>query len=248
MTSQMPWGGAGAVGQRGTCWPHSAGGAGPARSCASGAVMRAQCVSRRLRAVWRAKLVEEELLAHAAVEKCKAVARESLMKDAQKLRAERTAARKEKLKQEKHLVAQLEEQLQAETEEMEVLRQEKQHLQEEREELELEGAWQQHQLELEAAHVPGAVLPKLVEAELEKKEQARRRGLAFWMKTICLIFVSLLLLLVAVLGSAVLYAQHYDQELLYRLLLRVLPQAMYASPAYFASRSLRVVCDGLLPI
>ncbi|SGA02906.1 Uncharacterised protein [Chlamydia abortus] len=62
MTSQMPWGGAGAVGQRGTCWPHSAGGAGPARSCASGAVMRAQCVSRRLRAVWRAKLVEEELL------------------------------------------------------------------------------------------------------------------------------------------------------------------------------------------
>ena len=67
-------------------------------------------------------------------------------------------------------------------------------------------------------------------------------------RTVCLIFVSLLLLLVAVLGSAVLYAQHYDQELLYRLLLRVLPQAMYASPAYFASRSLRVVCDGLLPI
>ncbi|XP_040512679.1 uncharacterized protein LOC112531394 isoform X2 [Gallus gallus] len=82
----------------------------------------------------------------------------------------------------------------------------------------------------------------------EKKEQERRRGLAFWMKTVCLIFVSLLLLNVAVLGSAVLYAQHYDQELLYRLLLQVLPQAMYASLAYFASRSLRVVCDGLLPI
>ncbi|XP_040550627.1 uncharacterized protein LOC121112718 isoform X2 [Gallus gallus] len=167
----------------------------------------------------------------------------SFPQDAQKLRAERTAARKEKLKQEKHLVAQLEEQLQAETEAIEVLR-----LQEEREKLELEGAWQQHQLELEAAHVPGAVLPELVEAELEKKERVRRRGLAFWMKTICLIFVSLLLLLVTVLGCAVLYAQHYDQELLYRLLLRVLPQAMYASLAYFASRSLRVVCDGLLPI
>ena len=67
-------------------------------------------------------------------------------------------------------------------------------------------------------------------------------------RMICLIFVSLQLLLVAVLGCAVLYAQHYDQELLYRLLLRVLPQAMYASLAYFASRSLRVVCDGLLPI
>ena len=65
---------------------------------------------------------------------------------------------------------------------------------------------------------------------------------------ICLIFVSLQLLLVTVLGCAVLYAQNYDQELLYRLLLRVLPQAMYASLAYFASRSLRVVCDGLLPI
>lgn len=67
-------------------------------------------------------------------------------------------------------------------------------------------------------------------------------------RMICLIFVSLQLLLVTVLGCAVLYAQHYDQELLYRLLLRVLPQAMYASLAYFASRSLRVVCDGLLPI
>ncbi|XP_046760861.1 uncharacterized protein LOC112531397 isoform X5 [Gallus gallus] len=101
----------------------------------------------------------------------------SFPQDAQKLRAERTAARKEKRKQEKHLVAQLEEQLQAETEAIEVLR-----LQEEREKLELEGAWQQHQLELEAAHVPGAVLPELVEAELEKAERARRRGLAFWMK------------------------------------------------------------------
>ncbi|XP_040512662.1 uncharacterized protein LOC112531365 isoform X4 [Gallus gallus] len=178
--------------------------------------------------------------------------------------------------QEKHLVAQLEEQLQAETEAIEVVWRgegmgaarprvgtwrtsaagtgthafvcQVLRLQEEREKLELEGAWQQHQLELEAAHVPGAVLPELVEAELEKAERARRRGLAFWMKMICLIFVSLQLLLVTVLGSAVLYAQHYDQELLYRLLLRVLPQAMYASLAYFASRSLRVVCDGLLPI
>lgn len=164
--------------------------------------MRAQFASGTLTDLQRVNLLEELLQAHErAVEKRKAEARESLMKDAQKLRAERTAARKEKLKQEKHLVAQLEEQLQAETKEIK-----------------------------------------------EKKEQARRRGLAFWMKTICLIFVSLLLLLVAVLGSAVLYAQHYDQELLYRLLLRVLPQAMYASPAYFASRSLRVVCDGLLPI
>ena len=35
-------------------------------------------------------------------------------------------------------------------------------------------------------------------------------------RTICFIFVSLQLLLVAVLGSAVLYAQNYDQELLDR--------------------------------
>ncbi|XP_040510456.1 ribonuclease Y-like isoform X6 [Gallus gallus] len=210
--------------------------------------MRAQFASGTLTDLQRVNLLEELLQAHErAVEKRKAEARESLMKDAQQIRAERTAARKEDLEQEKQFIAQLEDQLKAETEEIEVLRQERQRLQEEREELELEGAWQQHQLELEAAHVPGAVLPELVEAELEKAERARRRGLAFWMKTVCLIFVSLLLLLVAVLGSVVLYAQHYDQELLYRLLLRVLPQAMYASP-YFASRSLRVVCDGLLPI
>ncbi|XP_040550600.1 apical junction molecule-like [Gallus gallus] len=211
--------------------------------------MRAQFASGTLTDLQRVNLLEELLQAHErAVEKRKAEARESLMKDAQQIRAERTAARKEDLEQEKQFIAQLEDQLKAETEEIEVLRQERQRLQEEREELELEGAWQQHQLELEAAHVPGAVLPELVEAELEKKERARRRGLAFWMKMICLIFVSLQLLLVTVLGCAVLYAQHYDQELLYRLLLRVLPQAMYASLAYFASRSLRVVCDGLLPI
>lgn len=211
--------------------------------------MRAQFASGTLTDLQRVNLLEELLQAHErAVEKRKAEARESLMKDAQQIRAERTAARKEDLEQEKQFIAQLEDQLKAETEEIEVLRQERQRLQEEREELELEGAWQQHQLELEAAHVPGAVLPELVEAELEKAERARRRGLAFWMKMICLIFVSLQLLLVTVLGCAVLYAQNYDQELLYRLLLRVLPQAMYASPAYFASRSLRVVCDGLLPI
>ncbi|XP_040550623.1 apical junction molecule-like isoform X3 [Gallus gallus] len=211
--------------------------------------MRAQFASGTLTDLQRVNLLEELLQAHErAVEKRKAEARESLMKDAQQIRAERTAARKEDLEQEKQFIAQLEDQLKAETEEIEVLRQERQRLQEEREELELEGAWQQHQLELEAAHVPGAVLPELVEAELEKAERARRRGLAFWMKMICLIFVSLQLLLVTVLGCAVLYAQHYDQELLYRLLLRVLPQAMYASLAYFASRSLRVVCDGLLPI
>ncbi|XP_040512681.1 uncharacterized protein LOC112531366 isoform X6 [Gallus gallus] len=257
--------------------------------------MRAQFASGTLTDLQRVNLLEELLQAHErAVEKRKAEARESLMKDAQQIRAERTAARKEDLEQvgwswgssselsaltalalwedlgphpsgpwgpaqpphmaqplslqEKQFIAQLEDQLKAETEEIEVLRQERQRLQEEREELELEGAWQQHQLELEAAHVPGAVLPELVEAELEKAERARRRGLAFWMKMICLIFVSLQLLLVTVLGCAVLYAQNYDQELLYRLLLRVLPQAMYASLAYFASRSLRVVCDGLLPI
>ncbi|XP_072211587.1 uncharacterized protein [Excalfactoria chinensis] len=67
---------------------------------------------------------------------------------------------------EKQLIAQLEEQLKAETEEIQVLRREEQRLREEREELELEGAWQQHRMELEAERVPGAVLPELVEAQL----------------------------------------------------------------------------------
>eukprot|EP00076_Gallus_gallus_P036708 XP_025002246.1 uncharacterized protein LOC112531417 isoform X2 [Gallus gallus] len=215
MTSQRPWGGAGAVGQRGTCWPHSAVGSGPARSCASGAVMRVQFGSGII-AQQRVKLVQKLLQAQEwADEKRKAKARRSLLKDAQKLRAERTAARKEKLKQvgwsagssselsaftalalwedlgprpsgpwgpaqpphmahplslqEKHLVAQLEEQLQAETEAIEVVWRgegmgaarprvgtwrtsaagtgthafvcQVLRLQEEREKLELEGAW-----------------------------------------------------------------------------------------------------------
>ncbi|XP_010726107.1 transmembrane and coiled-coil domain-containing protein 5B-like [Meleagris gallopavo] len=211
--------------------------------------MRAQFASGKLTALQRVKLLQELMQAHErVVENHRAVARKSLMKESQQTQGERASARKEELEQEKQLITQLEKQLQAETEKIEALRQEKQRLQEEREELELESAWQQHQMELEAAHVPGAVLPELVEAQLEKKEQARRRGLAFWMQMICLILVCLQLLLVAVLGSAVLYAQHSDQELFYRLLPRVLPRAMYASLAYFTSSTLRVVCDGLLPI
>ncbi|XP_072210545.1 uncharacterized protein [Excalfactoria chinensis] len=247
--TEPPRGGAGAVGQRRTCRPHSAGGAGPASSCASGAAMRAQFASGTLTALQRVELLQQlEQAYERMMEKRTAAARASLLKDAQQIRAERTAARKEELEQEKQLIAQLEEQLKAGSEEMEVLRREKQRLREEREELELEGAWRQHQMELEVERVPGAVLPELVEAQLEKKERARRRGLSFWMQTICLILVCLQLLLIAVLGSALFYAQHYDQELLYRLLLRVLPQPMYAPVAYFASRTLRVVCDGLLPI
>ncbi|XP_072217199.1 uncharacterized protein [Excalfactoria chinensis] len=247
--TEPPRGGAGAVGQRRTCRPHSAGGAGPASSCASGAAMRAQFASGTLTALQRVELLQQlEQAYERMMEKRTAAARASLLKDAQQIRAERTAARKEELEQEKQLIAQLEEQLKAGSEEMEVLRREKQRLREEREELELEGAWRQHQMELEVERVPGAVLPELVEAQLEKKERARRRGLSFWMQTICLILVCLQLLLIAVLGSALFYAQHYDQELLYRLLLRVLPQPMYAPMAYFASRTLRVVCDGLLPI
>ncbi|XP_042687156.1 uncharacterized protein LOC122167019 [Centrocercus urophasianus] len=211
--------------------------------------MRAQFASGNLTALQRVKLLQELMEAHErAVENHRAAARELLMKECRKAGDERAAARREELEQEKQLIAQLEKQLHSETEEIEVLRQEKQRLQEELEELEVESAWQQHQLELEAAPVPGAVLPELVEAQLEKEDWARRRGLTFWMQTICLILVSLQLLLVVVLGSAVLYAQHFDQELFYRLLPRVLPRAMYASLAYFASSTLRVVCDGLLPI
>ncbi|XP_072217235.1 uncharacterized protein [Excalfactoria chinensis] len=247
--TEPPRGGAGAVGQRRTCRPHSAGGAGPASSCASGAAMRAQFASGTLTALQRVELLQQlEQAYERMMENRTAAARASLLKDAQQIRAERTAARKEELEQEKQLIGQLEEQLKAGSEEMEVLRREKQRLREEREELELEGAWQQHQMELEVERVPGAVLPELVEAQLEKKERARRRGLSFWMQTICLILVCLQLLLVAVLGFALFYARYYDQELLYRLLLRVLPQPMYAPVAYFASRTLRVVCDGLLPI
>ncbi|XP_046761977.1 uncharacterized protein LOC124417068 [Gallus gallus] len=224
--------------------------------------MRAQFASGTLTDLQRVNLLEELLQAHErAVEKRKAEARESLMKDAQQIREKRTTATKDELDQvgwsegpsselsvltalalredlgprpsgpwgpvqpphmvhtsslqEKQLIAQLEQQLQAGRKEIkvvwrgegigaarpcmgtwrtsaagtgthafvcQVLRQEKQRLQEEREELELKRAWQQHQQQLEAAHVPGAVLPELVEAELEKAEQARRRGLVFWMR------------------------------------------------------------------
>ncbi|XP_072211849.1 uncharacterized protein [Excalfactoria chinensis] len=84
------------------------------------------------------------------------------------------ASREDTPKEEKQLIAQLEEQLKAETEEIQVLRREEQRLREEREELELEGAWQQHRMELEAERVPGAVLPELVEAQLVRRRRSGR--------------------------------------------------------------------------
>ncbi|XP_072217188.1 uncharacterized protein [Excalfactoria chinensis] len=165
--TEPPRGGAGAVGQRRTCRPHSAGGAGPASSCASGAAMRAQFASGTLTALQRVELLQQlEQAYERMMENRTAAARASLLKDAQQIRAERTAARKEELEQvggsegsssqlgiltplavqedlgphpsgpwvptrpalitavvlqEKQLIAQLEEQLKAGSEEMEVV-------------------------------------------------------------------------------------------------------------------------------
>ncbi|XP_040512664.1 uncharacterized protein LOC112531365 isoform X6 [Gallus gallus] len=84
--------------------------------------MRAQFASGIITAQRRVKLVQELLQAQEwAKEQRKAKARKSLLKYAQRIREERTAARKEELKQEMQLIAQLEEQLQAETKEIKVV-------------------------------------------------------------------------------------------------------------------------------
>ncbi|XP_072217266.1 uncharacterized protein, partial [Excalfactoria chinensis] len=76
-----PRGGAGAVGQRRTCRPHSAGGAGPASSCASGAAMQAQFASGTLTALQRMELLQQPEQAHEQMmEKRTAAARASLLK------------------------------------------------------------------------------------------------------------------------------------------------------------------------
>ncbi|XP_046761974.1 uncharacterized protein LOC121112685 isoform X1 [Gallus gallus] len=84
--------------------------------------MRAQFASGTLTDLQRVNLLEELLQAHErAVEKRKAEARESLMKDAQQIREERTTATKDELDQEKQLIAQLEQQLQAGRKEIKVV-------------------------------------------------------------------------------------------------------------------------------
>ncbi|XP_072217210.1 uncharacterized protein [Excalfactoria chinensis] len=84
--------------------------------------MRAQFASGTLTALQRVELLQQlEQAYERMMEKRTAAARASLLKDAQQIRAERTAARKEELEQEKQLIAQLEEQLKAGSEEMEVV-------------------------------------------------------------------------------------------------------------------------------
>ncbi|XP_021240793.1 trichohyalin-like [Numida meleagris] len=217
---------------------------------ASSREMRAQLASGSILNLQRVKVLEALWQAHEQkVEERQRMERELWMQDTLQKTQEREAAYRQELDQEKRWEAQVEQHLWECAEQTKVLRQTIQSLREEQEEQLLESAWQQqHQMELEAPRVPGTVLPELVEAQLEKKERARRRGLAFWMQTICLVVVCLMLITEFVLGAAVLYARSYDPELFYRLLPRVLPQPTYDQLAYFASRTLPVDTTRLLPL
>ena len=62
-----------------------------------------------------------------------------------------------------------------------------------------------------------------------------------------MLFVCLELLVVCVLGAVVLYASQREPELLYRLLLWLLPEQSYARLAYLLAESLAVRSEGLLP-
>ncbi|XP_064357945.1 uncharacterized protein LOC135324870 [Dromaius novaehollandiae] len=81
----------------------------------------------------------------------------------------------------------------------------------------------------------------------EREELAKRCGLTTWLKRLCVLFVCLELLVICVLGAVVLYASQCERELLYRLLLWLLPEQSYARLAYLLAESLAVCSEGLLP-
>ncbi|XP_025955171.2 golgin subfamily A member 6-like protein 10 [Dromaius novaehollandiae] len=153
--------------------------------------------------------------------------------------------RLQELDKEKERSAQLKEQLREQEARAKVLRAATRQLREEVDELELENAYkQQTEQEPEAE---GSVLPELLEAQLEREELAKRCGIATWLPRLCVLFMCLELVVGLVLGAVVLYASRHDQELLFRLLLWLLPEETYARLAYLLGESLSLRSEGLLP-
>ncbi|XP_029899138.2 uncharacterized protein LOC115353625 [Aquila chrysaetos chrysaetos] len=138
--------------------------------------------------------------------------------------------------------------LKEDKQENEVLRQEIRNLEETLEEE--EGCQYQRKKE---AEMPETVLPKVVEAQLERDVLARRRGFSYWLQTLLLLFVSLELAIIFAVAAAMLYASWYNPEVFHRLLpeeayanLTCVLEA-YANLACVLGKALRAASEGLLP-
>ncbi|XP_039366381.1 transmembrane protein 191B isoform X4 [Mauremys reevesii] len=114
---------------------------------------------------------------------------------------------------------------------------------------ELEDSEQQNALQKleQGEELSGSLLCEIVEAKLENRLVAKRRGITYWLWTLASLYIWLQLLAGSLVATAVLYTYFFDGEFIYRTLPLVLSEHSYDQLASGLGGHLTLHSQGLLP-
>ncbi|CAM2110009.1 unnamed protein product [Caretta caretta] len=163
--------------------------------------------------------------------------------DLQRVKEARDAQGKELAKEKLH-ASELTETIREQREIQEVLQSKISQLKEELEDSEQQNALQKLE---QGEDLSGSLLCEIVEAKLETRLVAKRRGIAYWLWTLASLYVWLQLLAGSLVAMAILYTYFFDEEFIYRTLPRVLSEHGYDQLASGLGGHLTLHSQGLLP-
>ncbi|XP_074873984.1 uncharacterized protein LOC142025259 [Carettochelys insculpta] len=161
----------------------------------------------------------------------------------QRVKEERDAQEKELAKEKLHST-ELTETVREQQEIQEVLQSKINQLKEELEDSEQQNALQKLE---EGEDLSGSLLCEIVEAKLETRLGAKRRGVAYWLWALASLCIWLQLLTGCLLATAALYTYFFDGEFVYRTLPQVLSERGYDQLASGLAGHLTLHSQGLLP-
>ncbi|CAM4673465.1 unnamed protein product [Lepidochelys olivacea] len=170
-------------------------------------------------------------------------AMKQLKMDLQRVKEARDAQGKELAKEKLH-ASELTETIREQREIQEVLQSKISQLKEELEDSEQQNALQKLE---QGEDLSGSLLCEIVEAKLETRLVAKRRGIAYWLWTLASLYVWLQLLAGSLVAMAILYTYFFDEEFIYRTLPRVLSEHGYDQLASGLGGHLTLHSQGLLP-
>ncbi|XP_048689036.2 uncharacterized protein LOC125628198 [Caretta caretta] len=170
-------------------------------------------------------------------------AMKQLKMDLQRVKEARDAQGKELAKEKLH-ASELTETIREQWEIQEVLQSKISQLKEELEDSEQQNALQKLE---QGEDLSGSLLCEIVEAKLETRLVAKRRGIAYWLWTLASLYVWLQLLAGSLVAMAILYTYFFDEEFIYRTLPRVLSEHGYDQLASGLGGRLTLHSQGLLP-
>ncbi|XP_044844060.1 IgA receptor-like isoform X3 [Mauremys mutica] len=166
-----------------------------------------------------------------------------LKADLQRVKEERDAQGKELAKEKLHS-SELTETIREQREIQEVLQSKINQLKEELEDSEQQNALQKLE---QGEDLSGSLLCEIVEAKLETRLVAKRRGITYWLWTLASLYIWLQLLAGSLVATAVLYTYFFDGEFIYRTLPLVLSEHSYDQLASGLGGHLTLHSQGLLP-